>query len=132
MNTYFQKVNVLMTEKSALKFKLPQKSPIDTKEYDGSVFLNSQKIVIGTATNKTIMGAGIFLKKLILSKGNPNMIINPIIPITAICQCAFKINLGISIYNSIGPSPLYKVGSSPNKTGICFPIIINPIAASIP
>ena len=54
------------------------------------------------------------------------------VPIKVALGSQFAINSGIEANNSKGSFPFAKRGLTSKNTGICFPIMINPIAASIP
>ena len=69
---------------------------------------------------------------LLLIYGQPIIIAKLITPINVALGSQLAINSGIAANNSKGSFPLAKTGLTSNKTGICFPMMISPIAASIP
>ena len=86
----------------------------------------------GIANNNTTKGAGIILIDLFLMHGQPIIITKLTTPIIEAFGSKLMMNLGMFNNNSIGPIPFAKAGLSFNKTGICFAIMIIPIAANIP
>ena len=80
----------------------------------------------------TTSGAGIFLMSGCLIEGQPIMISKLVAPIKVALGSQFAINSGIEANSSMGSFPLAKSGFTSKNTGICFPMMINPMAANIP
>ena len=86
----------------------------------------------GIAIANTTKGAGTFLIRGFLIYGHPIIITKLIAPIKVALGSQLAMNSGIDANNSNGSFPLARIGFTSKNTGICFPMMINPMAANIP
>ena len=80
----------------------------------------------------TTKGAGIFESNGIFNDDQNNIINRLMMPIMEARTSKFERNVGKFLIKSNGVIPFIITGFSPSNMGICFKIIIIPIAASIP